>query len=57
MHLDLPRGMGTPPPTQFYLAPPMPSPLPDRPPPRAYLQLLLGLVLAFQGLALAIGGA
>ena len=32
----------------------MPSALPDRPPPRAYLQLLLGLVLAFQGLALAI---
>jgi hypothetical protein len=32
----------------------MPSPMPDRPPPRAYLQLLLGLVLAFQGLALAI---
>ncbi len=26
----------------------------DRPPPKAYLQLLLGLVLAFQGLALAI---
>ncbi len=29
-------------------------PVPERPPPRAYLQLLLGLVLAFQGLALAI---
>ena len=28
--------------------------MPDRPPPKAYLQLLLGLVLAFQGLALAI---
>ena len=28
--------------------------MPERPPLRAYLQLLLGLVLAFQGLALAI---
>ena len=37
----------------IYAWPPLPG-VDQRPPPKAYLQLLLGLVLAFQGLALAI---
>jgi archaeosortase C (PEF-CTERM variant) len=52
--VSVPRQVGLGPPDTYMMHATNPRTLTDRPSPKAYLQLLLGLVLAFQGLALAI---